>query len=476
MNNNYMQEIFRKIVRYNDVNEEEALEIVSVLEKFDYVIDDDNFTDFNNMLIYLDDKQINLDKILKRLNENDFESMNKYIFFKIEKIYSDENDKFFLDYQHLFSNEQREKIYNTLIEKCNGEKYIYNRLIVIFNYLIKCEKNNDILINTIKFLLNQNLLNDSQILKEVDGILKISSKIITDDIVNLYIEKILEICTPDLCDYLFSKVKKYKNRISISNLKKMDSYVKNFINCKNYNDIFLIYKDNIGEMLNDENAYLQLKSFLIDYIDISNNLSETLELLEQNYDQLDIDDIIDLISKYFDCNFEYNENLNKQFSLVINDYYNNTASKNDLLDKLFSKDIFPKYEINKINKILFKNISLELDDFINSYILIDCESTDIQKINKLLFLIENKLVDSIIDYVSILFNDTSNEKLIKEILKHLNDSKIKFKGKNNNKLWELMNEIIESTSSESLSTEVNNTMLILKLHQKKDKKRISAKC
>ncbi|MDD2409988.1 MAG: hypothetical protein PHD03_04660 [Bacilli bacterium] len=463
-----MNKAFNNLVQIENISQYD--EVIKILEKFSYDITDDNFHSLNSKLILLYEKGYSIDKILKNYSINDFILIDETIKKIIDDIFEDKNDNLIINNQIKFSDNQRTYLYETIANKINEENYPYNRISTIFKILIMFNGNHTLLLDILNLHLNGELICNDNILNCFNELMQITLEIVDDDFINLYINNLIEKCLTNFPISTLETIEKYKKQISIENIEKIESYTKIIINENTYKYVFNIYKEKSNTMLEKENTSLQLENFLINNIDLSPNLTKTLDLIKEKFNK--INDIKIFIKKYLIIIFKDNIVLERKYREITTNYFANESSENQklIILQLLSEEIYSEDILDKLVTLFTMNEFIDFNNIISDIMLKDFGKFNNNcKINFLNLLINLKKISGLIEYLTFVFSDLSDEGFICEILNRLENSKIKVYGQNNSKLWEVLNNASNSTSSGSLSTDINDCIASLRLRKSKKK-------
>jgi|GEM_PF-3202667 len=445
MNKDLMNKVFNIVVSYEETTQYE--EIVKILEKFNYDITADNSHALSITLNTLLDNDYPIQKILQRYSFEDFSQLDETVNKILDDIYGDKYDSIINALQDKFSESQRKYLFGKISEKLSIENYQYNRLPFLFKIIISCDKNVSKIQDFLNNFLDKNLITNEKILTEFCDILEIVKTSISLDFINLFISNLIEknISTNSL--NTMKIVCKYKSNISIENIKKIKSYVE-ILNDKNlYQYIFELYESNYQTMIDNEETKEQLENFLVNYIDLSNDINNTINLISNIFEK--ITNVGILFEKYIKIDFD-TEDVKNNFERLLIKLLNAEVreKQKNIINIILNRNLFEQNEIKKIVS-LFKN--QELIEFSNIIDTIKTEffnqNNDNYKLNNLNILIERQDKDNLIKYLELVFEDLSNENLIIKILDILKNNKIKYMGKYNSKLWEIFNDASNSTSS-----------------------------
>lgn len=461
----FMNDVFNNILNFESISQ--YTEIGRILENFNYKITDAQSQKLNSTLITLYDNGYNIGKILEKYSADDFNFIDDIIKKVINEIYSDKNDNIILNNQYKFSENQRNYIYEVISGKINEENnYIYNRLPLIFRILIKSKENNLVLLNILKLILDSELLRNDKILKEYDELIQISEVFIIDEFINLYIQNLIEKNLSSSPENILKIICKYKKKISLENIEKLESYTKIILNENTYKYIFDIYKEKSNLMLEKENTALQLEKFLINNIDISSDLGKTLDLIKTDFKKLN--NINAFLKKYIEINFNNNITLERKYWELITYYFVNESaeSQNLIIYQLLSSDSYNKETIERIINLFSANEFIKFNSMVSGRFLKSFEDFNKNcKINYFMLLIYLNKINDLIEYLSFLFEDLSDEEFIKNILIKLENSKIRISRGENFRLWQILNKASNSTSSGSLKESVEMSIKNLRLRE-----------
>lgn len=467
MNKNFMNKVFNIVVDYEEIIEYE--ETIKILEEFNYDVTTENSHNLTLTLNTLLDDDYSIRKILQKYSPQDFTLLDGTINKILDSIYNDKYDSIINDSQHKFTEKQRLYMFNKIIEKLNVENYQYNRLPHLFKTLIICEENNDNITTALSRFLDNNLITDEKILIEFCDILEIVKTILDEDFINLFIKNLIE---KNLSKFSLDTMKiicKYKDRISIDNIKKVKSYIDVLINKDIYQYIFELYEANYQAMLNDEETKEQLEKFLTNYIDLSNDINKTINFINEFFDKITDTDI--LLERYITIDFD-SEDIKKNFEILLIKMLG-TITKNEqknIINIVLNGNLYNQVEIKKLVYIFKKQELIEFDKIINAIQLeFFNQNNNIYKLNNLNILIEKQDKDAMLEYLTLIFEDLSDENLIIEILDKLIDSKIRYTGQYNSKLWEILNDASNSTSSVKMKESFESCIIELRLKEPRRK-------
>ncbi|MDD4282653.1 MAG: hypothetical protein PHX03_02565 [Bacilli bacterium] len=468
MNKNFMNKVFNIVVGYEEIIQYE--ETIKILEEFNYDITAENSQDLSLTLNILLDNGYSIQKTLQKYSPQDFTLLDETINKILDSIYTDRYDSIISDSQHKFSDSQRLYMFNKISEKISIENYQYNRLPHLFKMLIRCQENKDNIITFLNQFLDNNLITAEKILIEFCDILETVKSTISEDFINLFISNLIE---NNLSKYPLSTMKiicGYKDIISIDNIKKIKSYIDVLINMDIYQYVFELYEANYQAMLDNEETREQLEMFLTNYIDLSNDINKTINFINNVSDKITNTDVF--LEKYITIDFD-NEDIKNNFERLLIKMLSTMTEdeQKNIINIILNRSLFNQDKIKKMVYIFKQQELIDFDKIINSIQLeFFNQNSNNYKLNNLDILIEKQNKDVLIDYLTLLFEDLSDDNFIIEILNKIKNSKMKYVGQYNSKLWKILSDASNSTSSTKVKESFESCIVELRLKEPRNSK------
>ena len=357
--------VLENILNYENIDD--YGEIYIFLDKYDYVINENNKEKYNELCINLINKGFDIKKVIVPRIGKIINYINPIINYIINLYFSsDEYNSFVLNYNNYFTNNQIDFLFQECIKITNNkESYIEKKIPPILEKI--SHKYMKRVIEVFDNILKNNLISNNVINDETYSIYKFIKSSLTESQKLEYVKNII-----NNGDQNVDSLKKINNidvKLPIEILEEISNkYSKNIDSSEMFNSIKTIFDANIEELKEKEKMYIY-SAFFVNNISFSENIEEDIKLIDKN----GVIDLTLLIDKYLTNNFNANNEkylisfLKNKISIEENDInYNNIINRELsieqieklqlIIDELKIESIIKNIDFSNSNKQYYSNL------------------------------------------------------------------------------------------------------------------------